>query len=125
MRILVVGRLEARAQLKAELEQAGIEVTGEFDTLAAARNSGIAADATMIAADGAGRRGEFEEPLTSREIEVLEQLAEGLPNKAIAERLGISDQTVKFHVASICGKLAASNRTDAVRKAIRRGWITV
>jgi DNA-binding NarL/FixJ family response regulator len=125
MRILVVGRLEARAQLKAELEQAGIEVTGEFDTLAAARNSGIAADATMIAGDGARRRREFEEPLTSREIEVLEQLAEGLPNKAIAERLGISDQTVKFHVASICGKLAASNRTDAVRKAIRRGWITV
>ena len=42
----------------------------------------------------------FAEPLTARETEVLELLAEGLPNKAIAGALGISDQTVKFHVAS-------------------------
>jgi DNA-binding NarL/FixJ family response regulator len=52
-------------------------------------------------------------------------LAEGLPNKAIARRLGISDQTVKFHLASICGKLGAVNRTDAVRRAIQQGLITV
>jgi DNA-binding NarL/FixJ family response regulator len=65
------------------------------------------------------------EPLTPREIEVLELLAEGLPNKAIAERLHISDQTVKFHVASISGKLGAANRTDAVRRAVRRGLITL
>jgi two-component system, NarL family, nitrate/nitrite response regulator NarL len=56
---------------------------------------------------------------------VLELLAEGLPNKAIAARLGISDQTVKFHVASITGKLGAANRTDAVRRAVRRGLITL
>jgi DNA-binding NarL/FixJ family response regulator len=68
---------------------------------------------------------DFVEHLTPREIEVLELLAEGLPNKAIALRLRISDQTVKFHVASICGKLSAANRTDAVRRAIRRGLITV
>ena len=43
----------------------------------------------------------------------------------IAERLGISDQTVKFHVASISGKLGAANRTDAVRLAVRRGLITL
>ena len=61
------------------------------------------------------------EPLTTREIQVLELLAEGLPNKAIAARLHISDQTVKFHVASIYGKLGAANRTDAVRRAVRRG----
>jgi DNA-binding NarL/FixJ family response regulator len=66
-----------------------------------------------------------EEPLTPREIEVLELLAEGLPNKAIAARLRISDQTVKFHVASISGKLGASNRTDAVRRAVRRGLVTL
>jgi DNA-binding NarL/FixJ family response regulator len=66
-----------------------------------------------------------DEPLTPREIEVLELLAEGLPNKAIAGRLRISDQTVKFHVSSISGKLGAANRTDAVRRAVRRGLITL
>ena len=56
---------------------------------------------------------------------MLELLAEGPANKAIAERFGISDQTVKFHVASIFGKLGAANRTDAVRRAVRRGLITL
>ena len=65
------------------------------------------------------------EALTPREVQVLELLAEGLPNKAIAARLGISDQTVKFHVSAICGKLGAANRTDAVRRAVRRGLITL
>ena len=65
------------------------------------------------------------EALTPREIQVLELLAEGLPNKAIAARLQISDQTVKFHVASIYGKLGAANRTDAVRRAVRRGFIAL
>jgi DNA-binding NarL/FixJ family response regulator len=65
------------------------------------------------------------EPLTPRELDVLHLMAEGLPNKAIADRLGISDQTVKFHVASICGKLGAVNRTGAVRQAIERGLIAV
>ena len=66
-----------------------------------------------------------EEPLTRRELEVLELLALGLPNKAIAARLDISDQTVKSHVAWICGKLEAANRTDAVRIAVRHGLITL
>ena len=65
------------------------------------------------------------EPLTSREREVLALLAEGLPNKAIATALGISDQTVKFHVAAIIGKLGAANRTDAVRRAVRRGLVAL
>ena len=56
---------------------------------------------------------------------MLELLAEGLSNKAIAARLGISDQTVKFHVASICGKLGAANRTEAVRRAVDRGLLTL
>src|SRR6476660_148311 len=67
----------------------------------------------------------IDEPLTPREVQVLELLAEGLPNKAIAQRLRISDQTVKFHVSSISGKLGAANRTDAVRRAVRRGLITL
>ena len=73
--------------------------------------------------EAAGRG--FDEPLTPREVQVLELLAEGLPNKAIAARLGISDQTVKFHVASMSGKLGAANRTDAVRRAVRRGLIAL
>ena len=63
------------------------------------------------------------ENLTERELDVVELLAQGLPNKAIAARLGISDQTVKFHVASIYGKLGATNRTDAARRALKAGVI--
>ena len=56
---------------------------------------------------------------------MLALVAEGLSNKAIADQLGISDQTVKFHVASISGKLGAANRTEAVRRAVRRGLIVL
>lgn len=63
------------------------------------------------------------EALTPRELEVLEALAEGMSNRAIAVRLAISEHTVKFHVSSIFGKLGAENRTDAVRRGVRRGLI--
>ena len=63
------------------------------------------------------------EPLTARELEVLGHLADGLSNKAIAARLGISDETVKFHLSAIFGKLGATNRTDAVKQALRRGMV--
>ena len=82
-------------------------------------------DRPWSAPDDADEETTFDEPLTPREIQVLELLAEGLPNKAIARRLAISDQTVKFHVSSISGKLGAANRTDAVRRAVRRGLITL
>ena len=65
------------------------------------------------------------EPLTGRELEVLELVAAGLGNKEIASRLGISDHTVKFHVASIMGKLGASSRTEAVTLGIRYGLIMI
>ena len=61
--------------------------------------------------------------LTPRELEALLLLAEGLPNKAIAGRLGISEHTVKFHVNSILGKLGAQSRTEAVTRATRLGLI--
>jgi two-component system, NarL family, response regulator YdfI len=63
------------------------------------------------------------EPLSSRELEVLDLLAEGLSNKLIAHRLNISEHTVKTHVASIFAKLGASSRTEAVSQAIRRGLV--
>jgi DNA-binding NarL/FixJ family response regulator len=127
MRVFLVGTVAERARLRARLVDGSLDVVGEFPTLGAARASLLDADAILTPA----RRNEDEierlssEALTPREIEVLELLAEGLANKAIAARLGISDQTVKFHVSSICGKLPATNRTDAVRRAIRRGLIAV
>ena len=63
------------------------------------------------------------EPLTPRELQVLQLVAQGLPNKGIARRLGISENTAKFHVASLTGKLGASSRTEAVTLAARRGLI--
>lgn len=68
---------------------------------------------------------EFAEQITSREAEVLRMLAEGLVNKDIASRLGISDHTVKFHISSILEKLGASTRTEAVTLGIRRGLIPI
>jgi NarL family two-component system response regulator YdfI len=61
--------------------------------------------------------------LSPREIEVLRMLADGQGNKIIAHRLGISEHTVKFHVASIMAKLDAGSRTEAVTQGIRRGLI--
>ncbi len=63
------------------------------------------------------------EPLTPRELDVLELVGEGHSNKAIAGRLGISEHTVKFHVNAILGKLGAGSRTDAVVRATRLGLI--
>jgi len=65
------------------------------------------------------------EPLTAREQEVLELVAEGLSNKLIARRLQISEHTVKFHVSSVYAKLGAASRTEAVSHAARRGLITL
>jgi DNA-binding NarL/FixJ family response regulator len=63
------------------------------------------------------------EPLTPRETEVLQLLAQGLANKAIAERLRISDHTAKFHVNAILGKLGAQSRTEAIVQAARLGLV--
>ncbi len=63
------------------------------------------------------------ESLTARELEVLQLLAQGLPNKTIAQRLGISDHTAKFHVNAILAKLGVQSRTEAVVKAARLGMV--
>jgi two-component system nitrate/nitrite response regulator NarL len=65
------------------------------------------------------------EPLTAREREVLGLLAEGLGNRAIAARLGVSEHTAKFHVNAILGKLGAESRTEAVVVASRLGLVTL
>ncbi len=67
--------------------------------------------------------GGFEQPLTPRERDVIALLAEGLSNKEIGCRLGISSDTAKFHVGHVIDKLDATGRTDAVAHAARRGII--
>jgi DNA-binding NarL/FixJ family response regulator len=62
-------------------------------------------------------------PLTNRQMEILELIIEGLSNKQIAMRLGISQQTVKNHVTSILAKLNRSDRTQAAIYALRHGWV--
>jgi DNA-binding NarL/FixJ family response regulator len=123
MRVLLVGTATVRARLRAALANRQIEIAAEFSSLAAAHASRVQADAVISAI--ADEEPAVDETLTPREREVLELLAEGLSNKGIGARLGISDQTVKFHVASIAGKLGAANRTDAVRLAVRRGLLTI
>jgi NarL family two-component system response regulator YdfI len=131
MRVILVGSPRDRARLRSQLDGTSIEIVGEVASAADVRPG---ADAMVMAgppaelprgADVAGDDAPLAEPLTARETQVLGLMAEGLPNKAIAGALGISDQTVKFHVASIAGKLGAANRTDAVRRAVRRGLIAL
>lgn len=135
MRVVLVGTPARRARLRSRLPD-GIDIAGEAQTLREARSlDGLLAqapvDAYLIAAsgdrlavdEGGELGGPLVEPLTPRERQVLELVADGLPNRGIADRLGVSDETVKFHLASIFGKLGAVNRTDAVRRALRHGLV--
>ena len=81
------------------------------------------AEVTLLRSNGESGPVEGDVPLTPRELEVLTLLAEGLSNKAIARRLGISVHTAKFHVGALIDKLDAVGRTDAVAHAARRGVI--
>ena len=136
MRVVLVGTAARRARLRSRLPD-GIDIVAEAQTLREARSLDgslaheAAVDGYLLAApgdrlaldDGGELEGPLVEPLTPRERQVLELVADGLPNRGIADRLGISDETVKFHLASIFGKLGAVNRTDAVRRALRHGLV--
>lgn len=89
-----------------------------------ARPAGWRRPAHDDAVSSAGHDG-IDEPLTPREQEVLELLSFGLSNRRIAARLGISEHTVKFHVAAISGKLGVSGRTAAVNRALRQGLLKI
>ena len=123
MKVVLVGPPPMRERLRTQMNGSAT-IVGEFSSLGSAQAARLDADAFVMAAGNADDE-EILETLTSREIQVLELLAEGRSNKAIGQRLGISDQTVKFHVAAIAGKLGAVTRTDAVRRAIRRGIVSV
>jgi two-component system, NarL family, nitrate/nitrite response regulator NarL len=89
------------------------------------------AQGTMVIDDALGpavlqqarRTDELLEPLTARELEVVQLLASGQTNKEIAQRLGVTEHTVKFHVNSILGKLGVATRTEAVVHAARMGIV--
>jgi DNA-binding NarL/FixJ family response regulator len=122
MRVVLVGSPARRQRLRAKLPE-GIDVIAEAATPGAASALGSGADAYLVAVATATEDEPLVDRLTPREVQVLELVADGLANKAIAARLGVSDETVKFHLGSIFGKLGASNRTDAVRQALRRGLV--
>jgi len=129
LRVILIGPPDARARLRARVPDS-IEIVGEAASIAASQalQRDLAVDAVLMPTAGLPAQEDDElvdEPLTTRELEVLALMAQGLSNKQIAARLAISDQTVKFHVASIGGKLNALNRTDAVRRGLRRGLIAL
>ena len=132
MRVVLVGPAVERQRLRARLPP-GVEVAAEYETAEDARAAAVVADAVMTAPVGQRENSSPEtsaggsqvERLTPRELQVLALLAEGLSNRGIAARLHISDQTVKFHVASIMGKLGTVNRVETVRLAVRRGLISL
>jgi DNA-binding NarL/FixJ family response regulator len=123
MRVVLIGDPAERERLRDEAARR-LEVIAEAASIAAARRLRVDVDGYLVVAPDQDDAPMVEE-LTPRETEVLSLVADGLANKAIATRLGVSDETVKFHLTSIFGKLAASNRTDAVRIALRRGLISL
>jgi DNA-binding NarL/FixJ family response regulator len=113
IRAVLPGDLGAREILAAiEAAAAGLVVLHPQDLPA------LGAERTLPAASST-------QTLSPREIQVLGMLAEGLGNKTIAWKLGISEHTAKFHVASILTKLNAGTRTEAVTLGIRRGLILI
>ncbi len=127
---LVAGEAQAAEALAAGARAVVFRDAGA-DRLAAAL---VGAASGLVALEGAlaswlrppaPARAADAEGLTPREAEVLALLAEALPNKAIAQRLGISERTAKFHVESILGKLGAESRSEAIVIAARRGMVTL
>jgi DNA-binding NarL/FixJ family response regulator len=116
-RVLLIAQPgRARDDLVRILEDAGVEVRTATSALGAGAPGG-SIDATAIL------RADDEEPLTDREREVLSLLADGLSNRGIAARLGISEHTVKVHVSTIYAKLGVGNRTEAVTRGLQRGLV--
>jgi two-component system, NarL family, nitrate/nitrite response regulator NarL len=127
---IVAGSEEVRAALAAAL---GASAAFEIVSIGASTNNiSSAADIVVIARDGAiamraanaaVEDASAEPLLTNRERQVLGLLADGLGNKQIAARLGISTNTVKTHLELLFDKLGVSSRTEAVATAARRGLL--
>jgi len=101
------------------------ELVGAIRTVQAGESELHPAAAARVLAELAdgGPRGEPRAALTPRELEVLELIARGLPNKLIARELGVAEKTVKTHVSNLLGKLGLSDRTQAALYAVREGLV--
>ena len=116
-------RLGVRAVLRDDATAEELE-----GAIIAARAGLIALHPDALKASAAARAAEPHggaSSLTPRELEILEMMAEGMSNRTIAARRGISSQTVKFHVASILAKFGAGSRTEAVTFGVRHGLIAL
>ncbi|MBK8033880.1 MAG: response regulator transcription factor [Anaerolineae bacterium] len=132
----VTNAIEATAALLSAGVRGLLLQNSNGDVLAAALNAvtrGMTVIASAIADSAlvdtlrlsAGNDRAAPDALTPRELEVINLIAEGLPNKIIANQLNISEHTVKFHVNAILTKLGAQSRTEAVVRATRLGYITL
>ena len=107
--------------LESEIAAAVLAAASEFTIL-----TGAQARRWLPGAEpGRTSRNQLVESLTARELQVLRMLAEGLANKEIAARLGISEHTAKFHVTQILAKLGVGSRAEAVAAGMRRGLVPV
>jgi ATP/maltotriose-dependent transcriptional regulator MalT len=134
MNVVVVARDPARRRtLIQRVEEAGWTVRADVPTEAALSPEDLDGVAAVLLdardAQTTSMRGDeaqdLVEPLTTREHEVLEQMAAGLSNRQIAQALGISEHTVKFHVSAILGKLGVATRSAAIRHGMRQGLVTL
>lgn len=128
---IVADETDAREALDAGA-RAALPRTADGDRLAAALRAAVQGlvvlDESFVSAllrDAPPPAPDLVESLTPREIEVLQLLSQGLANKVIAQRLGISDHTVKFHVNAILGKLGVQSRGEAIVQAVRLGLVTL
>lgn len=129
--VIVAGELEAREALAAGA-RAALPRDAGGESLAAAIRAAVQGlvvlDESFVSTllrDAPPPAPDLVESLTPREAEVLQLLSQGLPNKGIAQRLGISDHTVKFHVNAILGKLGVQSRGEAIVQAVRLGLVTL
>jgi DNA-binding CsgD family transcriptional regulator len=134
MNVVVVARDPSRRRaLIQRVEEAGWAVRADVPAEADLTPEDLDGVAVLIIDANDAQRGQpraeaspdLAEPLTSREQEVLEQMATGLSNRQIAMALGISEHTVKFHVSAILGKLGVSSRSAAIRHGMRQGLVTL
>ncbi len=108
------------------LEASGTELAASIQALDEGLIVSTPALAQMRFGEQAEREGTGQDsPLTEREMQVLQCLGQGLANKQIGMALGISEHTVKFHVASIYHRLGAANRAEAVRLGVQNGLVVL